>query len=479
MSSPATQPAQLGRRAFLAGTTALGAVALASCASGGPASSGSGAFASVDDWIDRAAIPFSLGDNFDAAVDRMMAQLGDRVTLLGFGEALHSGDEFLTLRNRLFQRLVEAHGFRAITIETNDMRARLLDAYVQGRGAATYEEIQDSGFTLGIGHWNGNRELVEWIKQYNTDPAHTVKLNLYGTLASDQETTKSPRQALELALAYLQSVDAASAARHRDIVEPLLGHDAEWEDTASAIAQQIMAQIFADAPATVPTGQEIGLSPRAQSLRLAIDDIEAELQTRRPELVARSDADSFNAALRDLTVARNLLALHAALSRRDSLDTIVSMRDAMAAEQLRYIAEREQPRGKVLSFIHATHLRRSRATLPWYSFWPTGAHLDQMFGDRFAVIGGAVGTSEANAIGAPEAGSLEARLLARQSDCFLPTWRGRRLPEGALAALPERTGSTRPDVPYTPLLRDSIAEFDVIAFLHTVTLTRGLQPPPG
>ena len=50
----------------------------------------------------------------------MMESLGEQVSLLGFGEALHGGDEFLTLRNRFFQRLVEAHGYSAITIEITD-----------------------------------------------------------------------------------------------------------------------------------------------------------------------------------------------------------------------------------------------------------------------------------------------------------------------------------------------------------------------
>jgi hypothetical protein len=58
--------------------------------------------------IAREAIPFSSDGDFDAAVDRMMTSLGDQVSILGFGEPLHGGEEFLTLRNRFFQRLVEA-----------------------------------------------------------------------------------------------------------------------------------------------------------------------------------------------------------------------------------------------------------------------------------------------------------------------------------------------------------------------------------
>jgi erythromycin esterase-like protein len=177
-------------------------------------------------------------------------------------------------------------------------------------------------------------------------------------------------------------------------------------------------------------------------------------------------------------VAGNLLELHAALARRDSLDTLVSIRDAMAADHLAYVAERERTRGKVLVFLHNVHLRRTKAKLPWYEFWPTGAHLDQLLGERFAVIGGALGTSEANAIAAPEAGSVEARLLDLRSDSFLPTRRARGVVDG-LEAVPTRTGSTRPDIPYTPLFAESVADLDVIAFLRTVTYTRGADPLPG
>jgi len=60
-------------------------------------------YTTLDDWIAREAIPFSLDSptTFDAAVDKMIASLGDAVDLLGFGEALHGGEDILILRNRL------------------------------------------------------------------------------------------------------------------------------------------------------------------------------------------------------------------------------------------------------------------------------------------------------------------------------------------------------------------------------------------
>lgn len=439
-------------------------------------------FAPLDEWIGRKAIAFSFDDNFEAAVDAMMSGLGAQVSVLGIGEALHGGEAFFTLRNRLFQRLVEAHGFSAITLETNDMRARLVDAYIRGRGPANYEAIEESGFSYGSGGYAANRELVEWMKRYNADPAHAVKLKFYGTVPSEQGGgTESPRQALELALDYFTSVDSAAAARCRETMEPLLGAGPDWRDSAAAIEQEMMARLLgaAQAPAEGEAASDpeppFGLSPRAEALRLAVENLIFDFHMRRPELVAKSDRTSFADALHDLSVARNLLALHAGLARRESLDTLVSMRDAMAAQHLVYIAEREATRGKVAVHLHNAHLRRTRTKLPWYEFWPTGSHLEQLFGARFALIGGALGISEANLIGAPEAGSLEALLLARQTDCFLPARRGKGLAQ-ELEAFTQRAGSAHPLVPYTPLSPQSVADFDVIAFLRASAYTRGVPP---
>jgi len=77
-----------------------------------------GVYATLDDWIAHEAIPFSLDSrpDFNAAVDQVIDALGDSVALLGFGEALHGGEELLVLRNQLFQRLVEAYGYSTIAI---------------------------------------------------------------------------------------------------------------------------------------------------------------------------------------------------------------------------------------------------------------------------------------------------------------------------------------------------------------------------
>src|SRR4030088_986078 len=90
--------------------------------------------APVDAWIARDSIPFTLDSppSFDCAVDRILSSLGDAVELLGIGEALHGNEEILLVRNRLFQRLGEAHGYSAVVIEVTSPQARAINDYVQG-----------------------------------------------------------------------------------------------------------------------------------------------------------------------------------------------------------------------------------------------------------------------------------------------------------------------------------------------------------
>src|SRR6266849_132085 len=199
---------------------------------GRPMTHAAAVYATLDDWIAHEAIPFSLDSrpDFNAAVDTVIDSLDDSVALLGFGEALHGGKELLVLRNQLFQRLVEAFGYSAIAIESSFPWGPIVNEYVLGHGPASYEAVQDTGFSHGFGKFEANRELVEWMRHYNADPAHQRKLQFYGFDGPTDVTTDSPRQTLHFVLDYLSERDEALAQEYRSRIEPLLGQDSAWED---------------------------------------------------------------------------------------------------------------------------------------------------------------------------------------------------------------------------------------------------------
>jgi hypothetical protein len=102
------------------------------------------------------------------------------------------------------------------------------------------------------------------------------------------------------------------------------------------------------------------------------------------------------------------------------------------------------------------------------SWWPAGSHLDQIMGSGYAVIGTAVGISDANGIGKPEERTLEAQLTAAPGPArFIPTGKGQGLPADEIASLPRRSGSAK-NPTYFPLGPESFTDFDWLAVFDSI-----------
>ena len=465
------------QRALRPGLTvaAMFGVALA-----GPTSAAN-TYATLDEWSARAAMPFALDSSdaatkeFNARVDKIVASLGRDVELLGFGEALHGGEDILTVRNRFFKRLVTEHGYSAISIESTFTRAWLVNEYVAGRGPASYDGLLGGkGFGQGVGEVEANRELVEWMRAYNADPAHEVKLSFYGfDIPTATTGIEGPGPTLRFPLAYLKSIDKQSGEEHQRKVEALLAQIKDWENPAA----------WAD------NTKSPGLSAAATSLRIAIEDLITELRTRRPELVAKSSRERYLDALQGALVARQVLNFHAALARKSGEPVAGprGVRDALMADNLLYAVERERGRGKVMAFAHNGHLQRGKSMWPCcgqsygqnqevFTWWPAGAQLNDKLAGRYAVIGSGVGASEANGIGQPEAGTLEGRLTKRPGAAlFIPTQQGHGLPTAEVSKLPTRTGSMK-NLTYTSLIPQSFSDFDYLCVVDSTPYSRGAPP---
>jgi erythromycin esterase-like protein len=358
--------------------------------------------------------------------------------------------------------LVEVHGFSAIAIESSFPRAHITNEFVAGRGPASYEEVKDTGFGQAFGQLEANRELVEWMRAYNADPAHVVKLSFYGfDIPTGTIGIASPRQVIYFVLDYLALIDNSSMNERRKHIEELLGKDANWENPEAHID---------------PT-KSIGGSQAALALRIETEDLISELEARRPELIGKTDRESFMEALQHSRVARGLLNFHASMASTASYDERLGIRDMLQADNLAYAVARERRRGKVLAFAHNSHLKRGKAEWPLgaeiVTWWPAGSQLNEMFGERYAVIGTGIGVSDENGIREPEAGTLEARITSTQGPMrFIPTHSGKGMPASEFATLPIRTGSQQ-NPTYFPLTPQSLTDFDWLAVLDSAVYNRG------
>ncbi|HKF16630.1 MAG TPA: erythromycin esterase family protein [Candidatus Dormibacteraeota bacterium] len=422
---------------------------------------------STDEWIKKDAIPFSLDSpaSIDSAVNRIVGVLGGSVELLGFGEALHGSEEILLIRNRLFQRLVAAHGYSAVVIEATSPQARAINEYVLGARGSTDPAVQE-WFSTGFGALDANRELIEWLREYNRQPANSAKLHFYGfDLPLGEGGLASPSRVLDIVLDYLDRVDGEAARPHRDRMSHLLGETSDWERPG----------VWYD------PSQSIGLSAQAAALRIATLDLITDLRIRRPELTAKSDPLAFADALHQAELARKLLDAHAALATPGAYAMMLGVRDLIMADNLEHFLALERGRGKVLVFAAAGHL--GRGLMQWHlppepgvkEWWPAGSQVAQSLGSRYAVIAMALGVSEPNRIPEPEPGTVEARLMEAGEALFIPTHREQGLPAAELETVPVRSGSSLNPTYYT-LTPSTFNEFDALVFLASTSYPRGAQP---
>ncbi|MGW4356067.1 erythromycin esterase family protein, partial [Nocardia sp. NPDC004582] len=187
------------------------------------------------------------------ALDELLSARTTPPAVLALGEPTHGIAAFPLLRNDILGQLAD-RGFRSIALEIDFGAAGIVDDYINGSDAAI-DTVLSTGFSHGFGSIPGNRELVEWLREYNAGRAPSDRVRFYGFDAPvEYSGAPSPRSALyALADRLPKTLLPASAAQ----LDALLGADSEWTNPA----------------AMYDPSASIGDSDRARTLRLIADDL--------------------------------------------------------------------------------------------------------------------------------------------------------------------------------------------------------------
>ncbi|MEV0459926.1 erythromycin esterase family protein [Catellatospora methionotrophica] len=395
------------------------------------------------------------------AMSRLLATLPARPSLLGLGEPLHGVDLFLRLRNELLRHLVEHEGFRSVALESDCLAGLAVDAYVAG-GAGSLDDVMAHGVSHGWGAFAGNRDLVAWMREYNQGRPEGDRLRFFGFDApTEMMYAASPRRPLTALRDHLAAcVEPSLLPDDAALIDELAGDDERWTDPAAAMEPR----------------RSVGATASAVRLRLLADDLLALATAQTPRLRAMtSDDDRWLARLHGRTAA-GLLRYHAVMAAASPwrYARLMIQRDAMMAENLLAIAEREAGRGPALVFAHNAHLQREQGrwevsqlgqSLTW---WPAGAIAADGLGDRYAFVATAIGSLRPRGLGAPAADTVEGVLSTLPGERRLLD--GRRL----AAALddtglePVRRADNTDDHGYFPRDPAHLADSDGILFLRDV-----------
>jgi erythromycin esterase len=360
-------------------------------------------------WAKSHAVPLRTVDvsGDDADLRPLQGMVGS-ARIVALGEAAHGAHEPLALRNRIFKFLVERMGFTAIAIESGITESQRVQEYVLGGDGAARQVVHDD-LTWGFGEYEENVALVQWMHDYNADPAHSHKIRFYGVdlSAGEDAAFGRARITIDAALSYLARVDTASARGMRAAVEPYLERfsSAGYPTLASAERDRVSS---------------------------AIDRIIALLESRRAMFVASTSAEDYEWALRNARAARQLDAFFRVAppptadgSIPPTLAQAMNVRDSAMAGNLEWVLEREGTEGRVMLFAHDAHVMSGTVTGPlWKSFAKPvrqmGVHLRKRLGQQLFTIA----TSSAhNAADLPKAAldsvGIDASLARMRMPLFL------------------------------------------------------------
>ncbi|MDJ0466449.1 erythromycin esterase family protein [Streptomyces sp. H27-C3] len=336
----------------------------------------------------------------------VMRLLPARPRLLALGEPTHGQDTPLNLRNELFRQLVEQEGYRTIVVESDCMMGLVVDGYVTS-GTGTLDEVMDRGFSHGFGASAANRELVRWMRAYNSGRAASELLRFAGFDGPLEITgAASPRQALTALHDYLAAlVDTGLLPCTAETLDRLLGADDLWTNPA----------------AMMDPAQSVGQSADAKELRLVADDLVALLDAQTPHLITTTSRDDLDRVRLYGRTATGLLRYHfwMADSSPSRMTRLVGLRDQMMADNLLAIAERVP----ALVHAHNGHLQRNKSTMRMgdlpLEWWSAGALVSAQLGVGYAFLATALGTMRHQGVGTPPPDTVEGLLYALPEDPYV------------------------------------------------------------
>jgi erythromycin esterase len=276
----------------------------------------------VRDWLHSAVAPLlsvEAGHGFED-----LAQLGrmiGKARLVAVGEATHGTREFSQMKHRILEYLVSQLGFSVFLMEAAVGDAAALDDYIMtGRG-----DVRSALRTAVYRIWYTEELLAmaEWMRAWNADPAHTTKLRVYGI------DVQGPARALAWALAYLERVDPATAARARDQLAPMR---------------------------TGLSGSDYRALPAAARAALhdGLRDLLARFDAERAAWSQASSPRDWLIARKSVDVLRQNLATRAPPRGELASD----QRDKGMAENATWVLEQAEPGARAMLWAHNGHIAR-------------------------------------------------------------------------------------------------------------------------
>jgi erythromycin esterase-like protein len=314
-------------------------------------------------------LPNDLSKIEDEDLDAIIPMLED-ARIIGVSEGTHGMIEPFYFRNALIKFLVKKKIISVVAIESGLIESRIAYDYVNGKNISL-DSALNNGILCTFETFRPNRELLEWLHEYNLTKPDSEKVHFYGfdiPGCAPNPVLENAMSGFNNVLNYLSRVDLEKSkefrARLKDI-EPLLRVKDNAEDSLKHF-------------------QDID-SSGWESLNEILNDLDLNFETRSTEYKKRSSEEDFAWSLQALVGARQNVDY---LRLLGNADFNFILREREMANNINWIMEREKNENLLL-FAHLAHLTKEIHMLePNKMVSPMcGEYLNERFGDDYKVIG--------------------------------------------------------------------------------------------
>ncbi len=304
----------------------------------------------VTEWIASNAIPLKTveaGNGFDD-LEPLKDMVGD-ARIVSLGEPTHGNREVFQLKHRMIEYLVTELGFNIFALECPFGEAYDINRYV-------VEGIGDPKKALaGIYYWAWDTqevlELLKWMRAYNANPGHKMKLKFYGFDPQD------PERATRVMLEYIEKVDSELAKN----VRPELG---------------ILAVPFSN-PEIIGRRQYIPSEYDSLSLR-EIRHVMSAFDTNKESYIESSSLSEWTLAKQHALQVQKWIE-----ACTDDGKNYRIVRDLGQAENIKWILDQEGDEAKMIVWAHNCHI----ANAPFHGDDMQGVHLRKWYGNELKIFG--------------------------------------------------------------------------------------------
>jgi erythromycin esterase len=271
-------------------------------------------------WMKQHAVPLTTvepGHGFDD-LEPLKAWIGDAHVVF-MGEATHGTREFFQFKHRMLEFLVEKMGFNIFAIEAYWPETLAVNEYVLTGKGDPVQALERLRFWI----WDTEEvlALVQWMRTYNADPKHKVKVQFQGF---DMQSAPIAVQEVE---AFLTKADPALLKQVEKSLVPLSG---EYE-----------VMHYMDRPEAV-----------RQAAEAALGALEKALVDHKAAQIKHSSEQAW-------VVAQHAAHI-AAQAERQLVHPTSDYRDECMAENLLWIKQTGGKDAKVMAWAHNGHVAMAR-----------------------------------------------------------------------------------------------------------------------